>query len=130
MYGGRDAMTMGKQTQTLRNAGDRIEYTWEQRTADPVTGRVVNSIHFKVTHRGSARSLIFRDAFTYDWRLWSIPELKDAMLEAGFKSVEVYDRLGGALDQDGHLHVRALDKGEPLDENYVVYLVARKSRRR
>jgi hypothetical protein len=31
-----------------------------------------------------------KDAFTYDWRLWTIPELRDAMLEAGFSDVAVF----------------------------------------
>ena len=52
--------------------------------------------------------------------------ISEAMLEAGFKSVEVHDRLGGAVDQHGNLHVRPLQDGEPLDESYVVYLVARR----
>ena len=30
------------------------------------------------------------NAFTYDWRLWTIPEVKDAMVEAGFKDVAVF----------------------------------------
>ena len=29
-------------------------------------------------------------AFSYKWRLWTLPELQELMLDAGFKSVEVY----------------------------------------
>ena len=29
-------------------------------------------------------------AFTYDWRLWGTPELRDIMLDVGFKRVDVY----------------------------------------
>jgi hypothetical protein len=66
-----------------------------------------------------------RDAFVYDWRLWSIPELRDAMAEAGFASTEVHDRLGDAIDGDGNLMVRPV-RGEELDDTFVVYIVARK----
>ena len=29
-------------------------------------------------------------AFSYDWRLWTLPELQELMLEAGFKATEVH----------------------------------------
>jgi len=29
-------------------------------------------------------------AFTYDWRYWTLPELQELMVEAGFKNPEVY----------------------------------------
>lgn len=125
-YGGNDAFTTGRTTQRIRGpGGERIEYTWEQRSADPLTARVVDVLHFKVRERGSSRARVFRDAFVYDWRLWSIPELRDAMLEAGFKRVEVYDRLGSAVDHRGRLYTRPLPDGHELDENYVVYVVGR-----
>ena len=127
IYGGVTAFTPGSQTQRLRGpSAQRIDYAWEQVAADPLSGRVHNAIHFRVTPKGASRAKNFRNAFTYDWRLWSIPELRDAMLDAGFKSVEVYDRVGGALDQHGNLHVRPLADGEPLDDDYVVYVVGRR----
>lgn len=126
-YGGHDAFTTGKTTTTLRGpAGDHIEYTWEQREADPITGRVLDVLHFKVRQRGRRRARLFRDAFVYDWRLWSIPELTDAYLEAGFRHVEVYDRLGDAIDQNNNLHVRPVQPGEDLEPSWVVYIVGRR----
>lgn len=126
-YGGTDAFTPGSTTTRLRGPdGERIEYTWEQRDADAVTGRVLDALHFRVRKRGERRARLFRDAFTYDWRLWSIPELTDAYLEAGFRKVEVYDRLGDAIDQDGKLYVRPVGPGEDLGPSWVVYVVGRK----
>jgi SAM-dependent methyltransferase len=60
-------------------------YVWDQHSFDPITHRVVNYIHFH-----------FRDgtklerAFTYDWRYWTLPELKELLLEAGYREVHVY----------------------------------------
>lgn len=126
-YGGADAFTPGKTTTRLRGPGDeRIEYTWEQREADPITGRVVDALHFRIRARGRARATILRDAFVYDWRLWSIPELTDAYREAGFRKVEVYNTLGDAIDQDGRLYVRAIGPGDDLGPSWVVYVVGRK----
>jgi SAM-dependent methyltransferase len=126
LYGGSDAFMRGKTRQRLRGpSGEFIEYTWEQREAFPQTGRVLNAIHFRV---GDQRSLkgarSFPDAFTYDWRLWSIPELRDAMLEAGFKIVRIFDRLGEAVDSNGKLHIRELGEQEPMDDPFVVYVCA------
>lgn len=130
-YGGRDALIPGQIIQHLVGPDDeRIEYTFEQRSADPITARVVDALSFRVTPAGKSRATVFRDAFVYDWRLWSIPELVDAMGEAGFKSVEVHDRLGGAIEgskgSSGTLRVRPITDGRELDDNYVVYVVARR----
>jgi len=117
LYGGLDAMSIGESEEEL---ADGTRYVWEQRSADPLTGRVVNAMHF---HLPTGETL--RDAFLYDWRLWTIPELRDAMTEAGFRSTEVHDRLGAAIDEDGVLHTLAVTDPDELDETYVVYVVAR-----
>ena len=129
-YGGRDAMSRVTLTRRLRGPrGERIEQEWEQRDADPLTGMVTDVLHFRVKEAGASRDRVLRDGFVYRWRLWSIPELRETMAEAGLPAVEVYDRLGGALDGRGGLHVRPLEPGEELDENYVVYVAARRQGR-
>ncbi len=71
----------------------RVRATWEQRAADPLSARVENAVHFRVDREGD---VVFeeRDAFVYRWRVWSLPELADALREAGFASSEVYAHLG------------------------------------
>ncbi|MBY0308103.1 MAG: hypothetical protein K2Q09_05115, partial [Phycisphaerales bacterium] len=101
----------------------RITYTWQQVAADPATGIVENRLHFAIGPRK------WSSAFVYRWRLWSITELKDALTEAGFAAVEVYDRLGDAVDQHGNLRLKPVSPDNPLDEDYVVYLVARTKNR-
>lgn len=124
IYGGRDAMAQRTITADLEMPdGTPVRYEWEQRDADPVTARVLNVIHFRVGRGPNARTL--RNAFTYDWRLWSIPELVDACREAGFARVDVYDTQGGAIDHLGRLHVRPASRDHPLDDNFVVYIAAR-----
>lgn len=115
-YGGADQFTLGESDMPLPGG---VTYIWEQRRADPLTARVVNAMHF-VLEDGRR----IRDAFVYDWRLWSIPELCDAMAEAGFASVDVYDRLGDAVAEDGSVEVLPVGPDE-LDENFVVYVAGR-----
>lgn len=67
----------------------RIHYTWEQRHADPFHARVTCALHFRVETGGDITHE-YTDAFVYHWRLWSVPELRDAMHEAGFARTEVY----------------------------------------
>ena len=100
-------------------------YVWEQRSVDVTTGIVRNAIHFELP-RARRTPLVMRDAFTYHWRLWSPPELREAMLEAGFKRVEMYDRVGDAVDQHGNVYTRPLGEGDEIDDPAVLYFAARK----
>jgi SAM-dependent methyltransferase len=67
-----------------RRIGGGVTYVWEHAACDPITHRVRCAIHFELPH---GRQL--RRAFTYDWRLWSLPELRDLLAEAGFDRIEV-----------------------------------------
>ncbi|MGD9790442.1 MAG: hypothetical protein AB7Q00_00690 [Phycisphaerales bacterium] len=125
LYGGESAFRLGTTRKRLRGPnGERITYHWEQRDANAVSSRVLNAIHFDVREiDGTMRTI--RDAFVYDWRLWSMAELKDAMLEAGFRAVEVHDSLGEAVDHLGNAYVRPMDEHDRLDPDYVVYVIGR-----
>ena len=59
-------------------------HVWETRAFDPISHRVDCRIHFEFAD-GSA----LRSAFVYDWRLWTLPELRDVLDEAGFARVDV-----------------------------------------
>ncbi|MBI2712767.1 MAG: class I SAM-dependent methyltransferase, partial [Bdellovibrio sp.] len=75
-----------KERKVFKKDGKReFTYVWDQKSFDPVNNRGQYAIHFRL-----ASGKVLEDAFEYDWRLWSIPELKDALLDAGFKSAEVY----------------------------------------
>jgi SAM-dependent methyltransferase len=60
-------------------------YTWEQSDFNPVTHELNCHIHFKLS---GGRKI--KRAFSYDWRLWTIPELRELLAEAGFETSEVY----------------------------------------
>ncbi len=81
LYGGADAQRI--MTETREQEG--FDYVWDQHVFDPVSNHVINYIHFEFPDGSEMRR-----AFTYDWRLWSIPELRDLLAEAGFSESEVY----------------------------------------
>jgi hypothetical protein len=127
LYGGIDAMLPGESEQIVETEDGEIVYTWQQVEADATTGRVRNAIHFELPGGGRVRN-----AFEYDWRLWSPPELRDAMREAGFRTTEVYAHYGDAMDEDGRLMVEpiSVDGAEDiqppdLDDQWVLYVVGR-----
>jgi hypothetical protein len=66
----------------LRIPGFR--YVWEQTDFNPVDHRLRCSIHF-----GFSDGTWMRHAFRYDWRLWTLPEIQEVLLEAGFRRTEV-----------------------------------------
>ena len=63
----------------------KFSYFWDQKTYNPITMESEFAIHFKMPD-----GTRIRDAFIYDWRLWSIPELREVMAEAGFRKTMVY----------------------------------------
>jgi len=63
----------------------RFTYVWEQKPVDALTQRGVRKIHFEFPD-GSK----IKNAFRYDWRIWSLAELIDLALDAGFRRTDVY----------------------------------------
>lgn len=138
IYGGTDAYYTGTLSQKKNGpAGERITYDWEQRTTDPLTSRVVNAMHFRVfpaapkgkakaTRDANSKTVRFKDAFVYDWRLWSIAELREALSEAGFRSTEVFARFADATDNEDNLYVSPVASPDELGDSYSVYVVGRK----
>ncbi len=92
LYGGTEAIEAKLEPRDVdgftAKDGTRIppfEYTWDQDVYNVIDHHVVNYIHFKIPKVGKIEK-----AFTYDWRLWTLPELQELLIEAGFKSAEVY----------------------------------------
>ena len=124
-YGGASTFTTGHvQREHRLPDGRRVIYTWEQREADPISGRVRNAMHFQVDRDGDVEA-IFADAFVYEWRVWSIPELADAMEDAGFRALEVYDKVPSAVDGDGRVYMAPVEDGADLDESFITCVCGR-----
>lgn len=93
-------------------------YYWDQTDFDPVTNEALFHIHFKV---GGKK---IENIFTYDWRMWSIPELKDILKEVGFKKVHIYWE-GTAKDGSGDGNFTRTAHGEAC-ESWIAYIVSEK----
>lgn len=80
-YGGYDSMT----SQLEQTEYDDFTYVWDQDDFDPIRHRATCYIHFEFPDG----SRIDR-AFTYKWRMYTLPEIREALLEAGFSEARVY----------------------------------------
>lgn len=80
-YGGYDSFRVMRERQKL----DGFTYIWDQAYYNPVDGEMVCHIHFKFPD-GSR----LNRAFSYCWRLWTLPEIREVLEEAGFRDVTVY----------------------------------------
>jgi len=90
-------------------------YYWDQKNFDPVTNEAYFEIHFGYKGRK------YEGIFAYDWRIWSIPEIREIMLEAGFQKTKVYWE-GSDKKGNGNGEFRSVEKGESC-ESWIAYVV-------
>ena len=112
-YGGSGSWTEQEEERNL----DGFTYVWDQAMVNPVTGRVRNHIHYRFPDGTGLRR-----AFTYDWRLWTLPEIQEVMVEAGFRRPVVYWE-GTTKDGEGNGVFRPSVRGEAC-EAWVAYIAA------
>jgi len=60
-------------------------YIWDQAYYNPITAEFRCHIHFEL--RNGKR---LTKAFSYHWRFWTLPEIRDLLLEAGFRRMDAY----------------------------------------
>lgn len=80
-FGGSDAYRELKERTKL----DGFTYVWDQAAYNPVNSDISCHIHFHFPDKSKLEK-----AFTYDWRLWTLPEIRELLLEAGFSEVIIY----------------------------------------
>ena len=94
-FGGSDAMRPLVERRRIRgkHAPDGLpippfRYVWEQVSFNPVDHAFRCAIHFEFE-----RGRPLKNAFRYDWRFWTLPEIREVMAEAGFAESRVYVEL-------------------------------------
>ena len=64
---------------------DNFTYVWDQHSYNPINGDITCFIHFRFPDGSKLKR-----AFVYNWRLWTLSELRELLAEAGFSRVTVY----------------------------------------
>lgn len=115
-FGGYDAYR--EMRERTRHKG--FTYIWDQAKYNPINGEMLCYIHFSFPD-GSR----MKRAFTYEWRLWTLPELQELLSEAGFSEVKVYWQ--GTDEETGEANgvFTPATEGE-ADPSWICYLSARK----
>ena len=98
---------------------DGFTYIWDQAEFNPVNSETLCHIHFKFPD-GSR----MRNAFSYSWRLWTLPEIRELLEEAGFTRSTVYWQ---GTDEDGEEdgEFEPTERGD-ADLAWIAYVVAEK----
>lgn len=97
---------------------DGFTYVWEQAAFNPIDSRMHCRIHFDFDD-GSR----LEGAFDYHWRLWTLPEIRELLEEAGFRQVTVYWEGTDPATGEGDGIYRPATVGD-ADPGWVCYVVA------
>ncbi len=118
-YGGYDSFRSIEEDREIDAEGWKFTYVWEHEKYDPITGRLICNIHFDFPD-GSR----LEQAFRYDWRLWTLPEIRELLAETGFRKVVVYWQ---GWDEDGEPDGNFVpaEEGE-AEAGWICYLTAEK----
>ncbi len=119
IWGGSESQVLQEEAREIENPDDDgigdFTFIWDQDAFDPATYHCTTRIHFRFRD-GSRR----RNAFVYEWRLWTIPEVTEIMREAGFRDVHILWEC--ADPATGTETWRRAETGEP-DPAWIAYTV-------
>ncbi len=113
-YGGYEAFQELKE----KTKNDDFTYIWDQHKYDPISGSAINHIHFKFKDGSKIKK-----AFTYEWRVWTLPEILEMLVEAGFKPTVYWEQADE--DGDGNGEFIPQTEGE-ADAGWIAYIVSQK----
>lgn len=121
LLGGSETMGVVEEEREVDN--QTFTYIWDQAKFNPITHDFLCYIHFRFPDGSQLRR-----AYTYDWRLWTLPELREVLIEAGFSRVHVFweqfeeDPEGGdeLISTDEHIETLNAEN----QEAWIAYIVA------
>jgi SAM-dependent methyltransferase len=118
-YGGYESFKEVEEEREIETDLGEVTYVWEQASFNPIDHHLVCHIHFRFEDGSSLER-----AFSYDWRLWTLPEIRDLLEECGFE-VTVYWQ---GWDDDGEPDGEFFPATEAeADAGWIAYIVAEKA---
>jgi SAM-dependent methyltransferase len=112
----------GGETQVEQEEERDVEdfyYIWDQRKFDPLTYHSDCRIHFRFQDGTE-----IRNAFRYEWRQWTLPELLELMAEAGYADPHVLWEGTDRKTMEGDGKFKRVKRGE-ADPAWIAYVVGR-----
>lgn len=132
-YGGPGAWRVSTQHRRIRPPRSEnipaFDYYWQQQDVDPLTGLVRCAIDFKTKAQGR-----INNAFVYHWRLWSPPEILEALTQAGYGRAQVWCTPPEMATETDAAKSHTSPEGEMLEpverigprEDFLAYITAEK----
>lgn len=118
MMGGGECYEEGhKDKRTIEKGKNGFKYIWHQESFNPINHDAKFTISFKFKDKSR-----WDDAFVYEWRFWSIPEVREMLAEAGFSASHVYWEKFDENDEETGEWAKAEDADS--DPSWVCYVVA------
>jgi len=114
MMGGYESIEENREEVTQHKG---FEYVWDQARFDPITHDCSFYIHFRFKDGSEINR-----AFEYHWRFWTIPEITELLLEAGFSRAEVYWENTDSKTGEGN-DVYRRRRSAPSDPAWIAYVV-------
>ena len=114
-YGGWDSQQQLSERRTIKSPAGTFGYVWEQADFNPIDNRALCYIHFEF--KGGKK---MKRAFTYDWRVYSPAEVRDALSVAGFRNIDV---LWDVEESEAVSNYRKATRAENCP-GWLVYVVA------
>lgn len=123
LFGGTEAMDVLEEETELEDFD--ATYRWEHVSFNPINNHMECAIHFDFDDGSS-----MENAFTYAWRLWSIPEIRELLEEAGYRKTRIYwEEYVDSDDDDDELEgTGEYYETEEVEnqESWMIYIVAEK----
>jgi hypothetical protein len=118
-YGGYEApMELTEPRECQDQDGNDFTYIWEQAEFNPIDSCMTCHIHFEFPDKSRMDK-----AFSYHWRLWTLPEIREILYEAGFSKVDIYWEGTDEEKNEGNGIYMPSEIGD-ADPGWVCYIVA------
>jgi hypothetical protein len=118
-YGGYEApMVLTEPRECEDEDGNEFTYIWEQAAFNPIDSCMTCHIHFEFPDKSRMDK-----AFSYHWRLWTLPEIREILYEAGFSTVDIYWEGTDEEKNEGNGIYTPSETGD-ADPGWVCYIVA------
>jgi hypothetical protein len=118
-YGGYEApMNLTEPRDCKDEDGNDFTYIWEQAEFNPIDSCMTCHIHFEFPDKSRMDK-----AFSYRWRLWTLPEIREILYEAGFSRVDIYWEGTDEKNNEGNGIYSPSEIGD-ADPGWVCYIVA------
>lgn len=118
-YGGYEApMVLEEKRDCVDDDGNEFIYIWDQAAFNPINSQMTCNIHFEFEDQSR-----IDQAFSYHWRLWTLPEIREILFEAGFSKVDIYWEGTDEENNEGNGIYLPSEQGD-ADPGWVCYIVA------